>query len=297
MVQIEGGEFMIGSTPEEVEQVAKAYEQYYLEQGRQDAIERLDTWLESMINDQLLTLQTFEIARYPTTNAQYKSFIDEDGYNADAPWWDAEGRAWLLRDDHATEGLEQRRHHKRHPESWVHPLYGIAQPNHPVVTISLYEMVAFCRWLTQHRRYNPEGYTYLLPSDAEWEYAARRTTRRIYPWGNAEPDGERANCDNTYNSTTAVGCFPAGTTPEDSIHDLAGNVWECTRSEFRKYPYIPDDGRENMDHPAEKRFTLRGGGSGNPAIFFRIPYRLDISPDIIAFGVGFRLVRYPPDKA
>src|SRR5215211_779422 len=117
-------------------------------------------------------------------------------------------------------------------------------PNHPVVGISWYEAMAFCRWLTQQQEY-----VYTLPSEAEWEYAARGAARRIYPWGDTEPDGERANFDGTHNGTTAVGCFASGATPEELL-DMAGNVWEWTRSEYRPYPYDQNDGRETPDEPA-----------------------------------------------
>jgi formylglycine-generating enzyme required for sulfatase activity len=243
-----------------------------------------------------VTVATFEIARYPLTNAQWKLFIDGEGYNPDTPWWDAAGRAWLLRDDDAAEGLEpwQKRQYKQHPELWHDDRFGIVRPNHPVVSISWYEAVAFCHWLTQHPKYNPEGYVYVLPSEAEWEYAARRATRRTYPWGNEEPDAERANYDRTYNGTTAVGCFPAGATPEDGIHDLAGNVWEWTRSVYHEYPYDPADGREDMDNPAKKRFTLRGGGWYDRSDVLRASHRNLNTPDFHFFNIGCRLARRLP---
>jgi formylglycine-generating enzyme required for sulfatase activity len=180
------------------------------------------------------------------------------------------------------------------PSRWNDERFGIARPNHPVVDISWHEAVAFCRWLTQHQGYNPDGYTYLLPSEAEWEYAARRATRRTYPWGNEEPDAERANYDRTYNGTSAVGCFPAGATPEDGIHDLAGNVWEWTRSEYRNYPYDPADGREDMDNPAEKRFTRRGGGWDDRSYGLRASLRLSLVP-VARGSVGCRVARRLPE--
>jgi formylglycine-generating enzyme required for sulfatase activity len=163
-----------------------------------------------------------------------------------------------------------------------------------VVGISWYEAVAFCRWLTQHEDYNSDGYTYLLPSEAEWEYAARRATRRTYPWGNEEPDAERANFDEAHNGTTAVGCFPAGATPEDGIYDLAGNVLEWTRSEYRKYPYDPADGREDMNNPAKKRFTLRGGGWISRSVNLRASGRLYFAPALHGLNIGCRLARRLP---
>jgi formylglycine-generating enzyme required for sulfatase activity/energy-coupling factor transporter ATP-binding protein EcfA2 len=297
MVRIEGGEFVIGSTPEVAEVAGKAYEQYYLDQGDKETAERARKWPEDEINDQPLILPTFEIARYPLTNAQWKLFIDDDGYNPDAPWWDEAGRAWLRRDDQATEGLAsyQRRNYKQHPEWWRNNELGIARPNHPVVGISWYEAVAFCRWLTKHQTYNPDGYTYLLPSEAEWEYAARRATRRTYPWGNEEPDAEHANFDSVYNNTTAVGCFAPGVTPEGQIHDLAGNVWEWTRSEYRDYPYDPADGREDMNTPVDKTLVLRGGGWNDQSNDLRASYRLLLAPVARSGNIGCRLARRLPE--
>jgi formylglycine-generating enzyme required for sulfatase activity len=225
----------------------------------------------------LVTVATFEIARYPLTNAQWKLFIEDEGYNPDASWWDDAGRAWLRKDG------------RTQPSVWDDERFGIARPNHPVVSITWYEAVAFCRWL-----WHTTGDDYCLPSEAEWEYAARRATRRTYPWGDQEPDEERANFKQTHNGTSAVGCLPAGVTPEDGLHDLADNVREWTRSEYRSYPYDPDDGREDMDAPAKKHFTLRGGGWLDQSNYLRASSRLYRSPDYLNFFVGCRVARRLP---
>jgi formylglycine-generating enzyme required for sulfatase activity len=292
MVRIEGGEFVIGMDADEED----LYFQFLKEANPNVDDYAIRNYLKGWRNDQPLTLPSFAIAQYPVTNAQWELFIDDNGYNPDAPWWDEAGRAWLLRDDHATEGLEtyHRRDYKQHPEWWRNNELGIARPNRPVVGISWCEAVAFCRWLTQHQDYNPEGCIYLLPSEAEWEYAARRATRRTYPWGDEEPDAERSNFDSVYNSTTAVGCFAPGATQEDGLHDLAGNVWEWTRSEYRKYPYDPADGREDMNNPAGKTLVLRGGGWSNPSSFLRASCRYGDAPDVRDVNVGCRVARRLP---
>ena len=178
------------------------------------------------------------------------------------------------------------------PRYWNDEWFGQARLNHPVVGVSWYEAMAFCRWLTQHQLYNPDQSTYTLPSEAEWEYAARGVERRQYPWGQEEPDGERANFDNLYKGTTAVGCFPLGATPE-GVLDLAGNVWEWTRSAYRPYPYEPDDGREVPDDPSKEYFTLRGGGWVSLSIDLRASDRYYFTPDGLHYvGVGFRLARH-----
>jgi formylglycine-generating enzyme required for sulfatase activity len=231
------------------------------------------------INEEPMTVSTFEIARYPITNAQYKLFIDDDGYNPEFPWWDKAGRAWRQK-----EKVQQ-------PRYWDNERFGIARPNYPVVGISWYEAVAFCRWLTQHRGYNPDGYIYRLPTEAEWEYAARRDTRRTYPWGNEEPDGERTNFDNTYEGTTPVGCFLLGAADgkPGRIYDLAGNVWEWTGSIFKPYPYDPKDGREDTREPLKNRIVFRGGGWLYHTL--HVSFRSHNLPDFQDYDLGFRPVR------
>jgi formylglycine-generating enzyme required for sulfatase activity len=254
MVRIEGGTFVIGKSEEE--------------EGDNDEN-----------NEKPMTIAPFEIARHPITNAQYKLFIDDDGYNPSRPWWDEAGRAWLQNKK------------VREPREWNNERFGIARPNYPVVRVTWYEAVAFCRWLTQHLQ---DGYTYRLPTEAEWEYAARRATRRTYPWGNEEPDGERANYDLTYNGTTAVGCFPLGATP-DGLQDIAGNVWEWTGSIFKPYPYDATDGRENANDPDDSTLVLRGGGWFKPSLTLRASLRYDNSPAHLHLnGLGFRPARNLP---
>ncbi len=236
-----------------------------------------------------VTIATFEIGCYPLSNAQYKLFIDDGGYNPSRPWWDKAGRAWLKK-----EKVHQ-------PRDWYNERFGIARPNHPVVSISWYEAVAFCRWLTQHQGYNPEGYTYRLPTEAEWEYAARRDTRRTYPWGNGEPYGEQAHYEGHHEGTTAVGLFPLGATP-DGLQDMAGNVREWTGSIYKPYPYDPTDGREDISNPpnkrfvfsSNKRFVVRGGGWYNRSLFLRASLRFYDSPDTHNDYLGFRPARHLP---
>jgi formylglycine-generating enzyme required for sulfatase activity len=295
IIPFAGGAFVIGSTPEQAEDAGRAYERYFLDKGDKETAQSARTWPQDEINDQPSTVGPFDLACYPVTNAQYALFLADDGYNPSRPWWDDAGQAWLARDDATIEGLKdwQRRKRKDQPGWWDHPRVGQTRTNHPVVGISWYEAVAFCRWLSQHPVYNPQRYTYRLPTEAEWEYAARGMARRIYPWGKEAPDGERANFDQIYDGTSAVGCFPLGATAEN-VHDLAGNVWEWTGSVYTPYPYDPDDGREQLDNPAEKYFTLRGGGWNNPSINLRASARNNNLPDYHYNNVGFRLARRPP---
>jgi len=292
MVPITGGSFIIGTSADEI---AEFTEQYLAEYRA--AVDTLDAeqeqqicdFLQGWINSVPVTVAPFELARYPVTNAQFKLFIDADGYNPTSTWWDGVGAAWLR------EPLPRReqdgwihRLEKDAPEFWDDPDVGIARPNHPVVGVSWYEATAFCAWLTQHLN---DGYVYRLPSEAEWEYAVRGTLGRLYPWGDVTPDGERANYRRNAGYTTAVGCFPAGATPEGLL-DLAGNVWEWTRSEYRSYPYDPNDGRESGADPAQKRFTLRGGSWNARPILLRAAFRVHDYPDTRFYDVGVRLARH-----
>ncbi|MBX0331506.1 SUMF1/EgtB/PvdO family nonheme iron enzyme, partial [Oscillochloris sp. ZM17-4] len=296
MVGIAGGSFVIGTDGVELERATEAFVSKYraagnaLDDSQIPAVhELLGSWKD--VQPAPLTLPSFTLARYPVTNAQFQVFINAGGYDPTAPWWDAPARAWLDRNDTATKGLQsyQRRRHKDHPEWWGDPRFGIARPNHPLVGVNWYEATAFCDWLTRHL---DDGFVYRLPSEAEWEYAARGADRRTYPWGDPEPNGEQANFNQTHNGTTAVGCFPAGATPETKLLDMAGNVWEWTRSVYQPYPYNPTDGREDGSDPAQKYFTLRGGAWSDPPISLRAALRLYRSPDNHDQNVGFRLARH-----
>lgn len=286
MVSLPEGAFVPGISADEQEEWFQAYMRSYpdVSQGK------LKSYLRTLVNTQSVALSAFAIGRYPITNAQYQQFIDAGGYDAAAPWWRTVPRTWLTRDDGAIKGLEewQRRKHKDCPEFWDVERFGCARPNHPVVGISWYEATAFCRWLTQHLA---DGAVYRLPSAAEWEYAARGTTRRGYPWGDASPNGTHANFDGAHRGTTAVGCFPAGATPE-GVMDLAGNVWEWTCSEQYTPPYTGNDGREQADNPAHKSFMLRGGGWLNRPLYLRASYHNTNAPEFQALFIGFRIARF-----
>ena len=283
MVLITGGSFVIGISEAKFKAIIEA-------ERKNNLADEAEQWYEDAVNSRPVTVAAFELARYPVTNAQYKRFMNAGAYRHVAPWWNEAAQAWLQRDDTKTKGLSeyQIRKYKDRPEFWEDERFGKTRPNHPVVGINWYEATAFCAWLTQHLS---DGYVYRLPSEAEWEYAARGTARRPYPWGDALPDAERANFNQTHGGTSAVGCFPAGATPEGLL-DMAGNVWEWMRSEYQAYPYNAGDGRESGADPAQKSFTFRGASWLNQPIYLRAANRNHYTPDYRDDDLGLRLARH-----
>ena len=294
MVPIAGGTFVIGSSAEEAERAGSAYEAYYLQRGDKATAQQARTWPQNEINAVPLTLPSFELARYPVTNAQFKRFVEASGYVPEMSWWDADGRAWLTQQEPEppSDGW-QRRPQKDAPWFWDDEDVGSVRANYPVVGVSWYEATSFCRWLTATLN---DDYVYRLPSEAEWEYAARGgAARHTYPWGEAEPTAEHANHYDMRalrpGYTTPVGAFPAGATPASELLDMAGNVLEWTQSEYRAYPYDPSNGRETPTNSARKRFTLRGGSWANGSITLRAANRSLYYPDARRSTLGLRLAR------
>lgn len=167
--------------------------------------------------------------------------------------------------------------------------------NHPVTWVSWSEALGFCSWLERRWRKEgrlQEGWSVGLPSEAEWEKAARGTDGRRYPWGN-DPDPDRANTGETrLRDLSAVGCFPRGTSPY-GCEEMSGNVWEWTRGAFKGYPYVGKDGRESQGESAELFRVLRGGSCFHYLRGARCAYRRWLEPDLRSDGIGFRVVVLP----
>ena len=213
----------------------------------------------------IVTVAPFRMMRREVTNRQFAAFA-ASGHKTD-PERTGGGYVWKNRRWEAVPGA-----------SWLRP-HGpgdtlAGRGRHPVVQVSSRDAAAFCAWAGLR-----------LPAEAEWEFAARGTDRRLYPWGEDPPRSgnlRRANfgtlsccgpdASDGYLKTAPVGSYPRGASPFGLL-DMAGNVWEWTSSRFPGRP---------------KEVVLRGGGWGNNPWCLRTSYRHGNPPDIGLDMVGFR---------
>ncbi len=179
----------------------------------------------------------------------------------------------------------------REPKFWRDSRFN--NPSQPVVGISWYEARAFTNWLSAQT-----GKAFRLPSEVEWEAAARGLSGRRYAWGEEFGALLGNTVDTKASRTTPVGIFSEGQTPE-GVSDLTGNVDEWTVSLFGTgadieradfgYPYDKDDGREDPDAGPEIRRVLRGGTWYRGEVNARAAYRYEAPPDFRDFDFGFRV--------
>jgi formylglycine-generating enzyme required for sulfatase activity len=166
----------------------------------------------------------------------------------------------------------------------------LQRPDHPVVRVSWHHAWAYAAWLAQ-----VTGQPWRLPTEAEWEKAARGTDGRLYPWGDAF-DGTRCNTSASESgATTPVGTYAdRGDASPYGVHDLAGNVWEWTSSLYKPYPYSPNGGREQPQSAGNR--VLRGGSSAENPPSARVVFRYHADPVSARKDDGFRLVLAVPSS-
>ena len=191
-----------------------------------------------------VTLKPFWLDRRPVTNAEFAAFLQRIGDTKNDrgqhlfDWDDGDARL------HKVSG------------QWR---ADVGFEDHPVIESSWYGARDFCA--AQGKR---------LPSEAEWEFAARGREGRTYPWGDAPPSPARARYGVGYGQTVAVGSLPGGATP-DGVLDMTGNVHQWTASIAAPYPYRADDGREDADRFADR--VTRGGAADTRAETLRNTWR------------------------
>lgn len=280
MMTIAAGPFTMGTPVEQREELLRLH--------RAESKVFNVQFLDNELHPHEVMLEAYAIGKYPVTNAEFQRFIDDGGYSNDA-YWTAAGR--------------EVRDRKRWvaPRCWDRAEFNA--PDQPVVGVSWYEADAYCSWLT-----DKSGRTYRLPTEAEWEKAARGTDGRRFPWGN-EWDAARCNSkESGVEHPMSVGRYsqreddpdaaskPSGDSPYGCA-DMAGNVleWCSTLWGGRDvqptfgYPYDPDDGREDLDS-ADTRVT-RGGSWLSHEARCRCGYRRGDNPDIGLDDLGFRCAR------
>jgi iron(II)-dependent oxidoreductase len=199
----------------------------------------------------VVNLEAYWIDTAPVTNRRYLEFVEDRGYH-DPRWWSAEGWAWR-----ETEGAE-------HPQfwtdrgtgSWARLRFGWEEdlpPDEPVQHVCWHEASAYARWAGKR-----------LPSEAEWEKAASWSPegrKRRYPWGDADPDPARANLGQRHWRPAPVGAYPAGAGPW-GCHQMVGDVWEWTASDFEPYPrFRPFPYREYSEVFFGSGYKVLRGGS------------------------------------
>lgn len=162
-------------------------------------------------------------------------------------------------------------------------------PDHPVVYVSWNDALTYVRWLAK-----TTSQSWRLPSEAEWEKAARGTDGRIYPWGNTFDTARCNTAEGGSGTTTPVGRYPSGESPYH-VQDMTGNVWEWTSSLYRPYPYRQNDGRENPS--TTENPVLRGDAWSGHSKKARAAFRDHLRPDFLRSTIGFRLVLTAPGSA
>jgi gamma-glutamyl hercynylcysteine S-oxide synthase len=213
-------------------------------------------------------LPAYWIDTAPVTNAAYQQFIDDGGYEA-ARWWSAEGWAWRQE-----AGLVGPQFWRRDGSGWLRQRFGQIEAvpaDEPVQHVCWYEADAFARWAGKR-----------LPTEAEWERAAAGT----------EPDLARANLGQSHLGPAPVGAYPAGVS-EVGCHQMLGDVWEWTSTDFRPYPgftAFPYEEYSAVFH-GDRYKVLRGGSWATHPTACRRTFRnwdLPIRRQIFA---GFRCAR------
>ncbi len=204
----------------------------------------------------IVDVEEFYISRSEVTIAQFASFVDNTGAQV------------------STAALT-------------------GNPDHPVASVSWPDALAYCRWLqtvlstsentpTELQKLFQDGWRVTLPNEAQWEKAARGTDGRTYPWGNT-PRPEAAN----YNASTTrpVGHGMCNSCPYN-LSDMAGNVWELTRSRYRPYPFTESP---NLDLSTDALFVMRGGSYADGANLVRTTTRGGADPGVRRPFIGFRV--------
>jgi len=296
--EVPAGEFIMGTRKEDIPALMKKYGG-----DRQ--------WYESETPQLRSNLPPFLIAQYPVTNAQFDAFVKADGYRDARYWREAAAQGWWQEDGKFKGRLDDE---PRNRQADFGAPFNL--PNHPVVGVSWYEALAFCRWLTE-RMTNSEWRTVdardvnllsairqqrfvaRLPTEAEWERAARGLSTgaqddgRVFPWG-SDFDSARCNMAETgIHATSTVGMFLLGASPCGAL-DMSGNVWEwCSTKWIDNYKDYAKRAKDRENLEGDDPRVLRGGAFYGSRLLVRCAYRVGYAPVVRSGYLGFRVVVSP----
>jgi ergothioneine biosynthesis protein EgtB len=228
-------------------------------------------------------LQDFAIDRAPVTNRDFLLFIRDGGYR-DYRWWFSEG--WqVVTNEHWQAPL----YWEIHNGQWmIRDFNGLravdSAADEPVSHVSYYEASAYAKWVGKR-----------LPTEAEWEKAAcfdpKTGVRRVFPWGDDPADQTKANLlENELWGLAPSGAFPDGQNPY-SCHQMIGDVWEWTSSDYVPYPGFRSEFDEYNDKWFVNQKVLRGGSYATPQLHIRSTYRNFFHADERWMISGFRCAK------
>ena len=221
----------------------------------------------------------YKISKYPVTVGQYWAFIKADGYINSAYWTQA---GWVWREL------------RTQPNYWTDDKW-TGDDNLPVVGVSWHEAYAYTRWLAE-----ATGHNYRLPSEVEWEKAARGglqlpggkggwkknpNAARLWPWGDEQPDEKLLNFNRNVTHSTPIGRYSRGVSPYN-VFDMAGNVWEWCRSKWTS----PYNSEEDDEPEANAPRVIRGGSWSSEDSYVRCAVRSKNYPHKSSDQIGFRIV-------
>jgi len=269
MIDVKGGKFIMGTEETAIAEYVEEIKKVDPPIGQEWVT---DYWIKTLLSESPQhdnEVESFRVSKFQITNSQYKLFID-DNPDVEVPY--------------DTTELAQIFNWSKDTRSFPRKL-----GNHPVVLINWLQAHKYCNWLTKKT-----GRKFRLPTEAEWEYAARGSKGIIYPWGDDWMLNHANTLENGGKSTVSVGCYPKG----KSVHglwDITGQVWEWTstawgkswQDESFKYPYVFDQ-REVFDLQNER--IVRGGAWDDVSIFARCASRGPNKVDFKSHYIGFRIV-------
>ena len=226
----------------------------------------------------------FKVSRWPVTVAEYRRFEKAGGYTKDK-YWSEDGLAWK-KEDKVTA-----------PEVYFFE----QKDNWPVTGVSWYEAEAYCHWLNDDQPAR-DGWVYRLPTEAEWERAARglsaeKNSQRIYAWGDTW-DNKRALFNGNASKPGAVGLLPMGHT-ESGLWDISGNVFEwCldhngVDGEYELAPYAQSEAIDPFIKIGKGRVIRGGGWAQRIQDLARLGSFRVRARDTVTDDVGFRLFLSP----